>query len=282
MKKASIKLRERFLSKEKKILDMSIYDFNIDCAMGLDSDFAQTLRHDYWSVEDGLLILMGLEPSHILLDIEVLKSRRMDAVKCIESIGYFEHSARIGRVRLTEKEFDSYDSIGKDYKAWKTGDTVGDVWTPPADTDEIDDVFYRAGEQIELYFELWQRQEHEEQNPPKYYVQWAINKNLPIPWLATAKKIGFFSDIEIPTTWISATCNVLPNKSIEKLFNNKERSGLLNIIGALLELLKSPRPGRDTNSDVINELLENYPEKNGISKSNLENKFADAKRSLGN
>jgi hypothetical protein len=60
----------------------------------------------------------------------------------------------------------------------------------------------------------------------------------------------------------------------------RERRALLNIIGALVELIKSPRPGRDNDAAVIAELLENWQEKYGISERNLKAKFAEARRSL--
>lgn len=56
----------------------------------------------------------------------------------------------------------------------------------------------------------------------------------------------------------------------------------LNIIGVMLELIQSPRPGRNSNASIIDEMISNYGEKPGISKSTLENKFAEAKRSLEN
>lgn len=54
----------------------------------------------------------------------------------------------------------------------------------------------------------------------------------------------------------------------------------LNIIGALLELVRTPRDGRDSDAAVIRELIENYSDKPGISKTTLEAKFADARRRL--
>lgn len=54
----------------------------------------------------------------------------------------------------------------------------------------------------------------------------------------------------------------------------------LTIIGALLELVRNPRPGRDSDAAVIRELIENYSDKPGISKTTLEAKFADARRRL--
>ena len=54
----------------------------------------------------------------------------------------------------------------------------------------------------------------------------------------------------------------------------------LTIIGALLELVRTPRPGRDSDAAVIRELIDNYSDKPGISKTTLETKFADARRRL--
>jgi hypothetical protein len=54
----------------------------------------------------------------------------------------------------------------------------------------------------------------------------------------------------------------------------------LTIIGALLELVRTPRPGRDSDAAVIRELIDNYGDKPGISKTTLEAKFADARRRL--
>lgn len=54
----------------------------------------------------------------------------------------------------------------------------------------------------------------------------------------------------------------------------------LTIIGALLELVRTPRPGRDSDAAVIRELIDNYSDKPGISKTTLESKFAHARRRL--
>ena len=54
----------------------------------------------------------------------------------------------------------------------------------------------------------------------------------------------------------------------------------LHIIGALLELVRNPRPGRDSDAAVIRELIDNYADKPGISKTTLEMKFAEARRRL--
>ncbi len=60
-----------------------------------------------------------------------------------------------------------------------------------------------------------------------------------------------------------------------------------NIIGGLLALMlgKSPAGKRqsvfDNQAAIINALLANFPDKSGMAQRTLEEKFADAKRSLG-
>lgn len=65
-----------------------------------------------------------------------------------------------------------------------------------------------------------------------------------------------------------------------KALGARAETSYLTIIGALLELVRTPRKGRDSDAAVIRELIENYSEKPGISKSNLEAKFAEARRRL--
>ena len=51
--------------------------------------------------------------------------------------------------------------------------------------------------------------------------------------------------------------------------------------GAMLELLRNPRPGREeSDAAVIRELIDNYGDKPGISKTTLEARFAEARRRL--
>jgi hypothetical protein len=69
---------------------------------------------------------------------------------------------------------------------------------------------------------------------------------------------------------------------VDKALSNRERQTLMNTIAVLLEMIQTPKPGRNSEADVIREMLENYPEKQGISKRTLEEKFAAAKQSLNN
>ena len=69
----------------------------------------------------------------------------------------------------------------------------------------------------------------------------------------------------------------------EKPLGTRERDTLLTIIGALMELLQDYRPTRaDTSSQakIIVALLDNYGEKSGIKQRTLEDKFAEANKTL--
>lgn len=60
----------------------------------------------------------------------------------------------------------------------------------------------------------------------------------------------------------------------------KRETTYLNTIGALVELIQTPRPGRDSDAAVIREILDNYSERPGISKRTLEALFPQAKKRL--
>ena len=66
----------------------------------------------------------------------------------------------------------------------------------------------------------------------------------------------------------------------EKPLKVRQETTYLNIIAALLVFIKEPRPGRNSEAQIITELVENYREKKGISLRTLQEKFADAKRSF--
>lgn len=95
-----------------------------------------------------------------------------------------------------------------------------------------------------------------------------------------ASRLPSDSELVVRPASISGLVGKLQPPRVEKPLAAKERTNHLNVIGVLLELLRSPRPGRDTEAAIIKEMLENYPDKAGISKRNLETKFAEAKKSL--
>jgi hypothetical protein len=66
----------------------------------------------------------------------------------------------------------------------------------------------------------------------------------------------------------------------DKAISKNSESSYLNIIGVLVELILSHKPTRTSQARLIDEMIDNYSEKYGISKSNLEGKFALANKHL--
>jgi hypothetical protein len=73
-----------------------------------------------------------------------------------------------------------------------------------------------------------------------------------------------------------------PEQTKVDRLSDRERTSLLNVIAALVELVKNHRPGRETDAAVIRELVAGYGDKPGISESTLSRRFPEAKRSLDN
>lgn len=67
---------------------------------------------------------------------------------------------------------------------------------------------------------------------------------------------------------------------------SRERTTYANIIGGLLSLLLGQKANGDpissysSQAEIIADLVDRFPTANGISKSNLESKFADANRAI--
>jgi hypothetical protein len=81
----------------------------------------------------------------------------------------------------------------------------------------------------------------------------------------------------IEAWWCSARAG---KPTVQQGLSTREAATHLRIIGALLELIKTPKTNRDSNSAVIAEIVQNYGDKPGISARTLEKKFAEAKRTL--
>ena len=68
---------------------------------------------------------------------------------------------------------------------------------------------------------------------------------------------------------------------ITRPLHKRSQNALLAIIGALLETCKKPRARPISEAQLIEALVSSYGSVDGISVSNLQNRFAEAKRTLG-
>lgn len=139
---------------------------------------------------------------------------------------------------------------------------------------------------------------HPDSATPQFYFDWAERKNIEIYWLEAAKEYGHFENVnpfdyarnetakaKTAIAALTASESEIPSIAVdetntEKELEPRERLTLLNIIGVMLELLQSPKPGRTSDAAIIKEMIENYGEKPGIKQRTLQEKFPAAKRSL--
>ena len=76
------------------------------------------------------------------------------------------------------------------------------------------------------------------------------------------------------------------NKVQQDTLGGRERTTYENIIGGLLSLMLGQNDNGDplssyrSQAEIITDLVDRFPTANGISKSNLESKFADANRAI--
>jgi hypothetical protein len=68
------------------------------------------------------------------------------------------------------------------------------------------------------------------------------------------------------------------SRPVEKSLSKRERTSLLNIVGAMLAQLTA---GKDNDTTVITQAVIDFGTKDGISERKLQQVFAEAKRSLG-
>lgn len=61
---------------------------------------------------------------------------------------------------------------------------------------EDPDITKRFETEVERLWSIWKSGQHENYNPPKYYIEWALSKNIKINWLDYAKKQGLYNSSE--------------------------------------------------------------------------------------
>lgn len=108
------------------------------------------------------------------------------------------------------------------------------------------------------------------------FIGWVENNGFDYSAKFTRKEISrWLRENSLKSVYVFEAQTGAPDISSEKPLTTRERTNLLNIIGALLGLNGTKETA------IIAELLEKYPNTQGIKKRTLEEKFAEAKRVLG-
>jgi len=195
-----------------------------------------------------------------------------------------------GRIRL-------YGFFGRFVDAYKFGGSWRVGEEEPIEVNDDDDAFtfvpVGINEAIDLFREgFFQANILSEPDVNGHYwevddVSWADGTN-PKPDLKIAMDHIFMkrADVEkIKSEGKTPDAESVPEQKRHKVGGRAE-STYLNIIGGLLSLALGQKDNGDplssysSQAEIIADLVDRFPTANGISKSNLESKFAEAKRAI--
>lgn len=205
-------------------------------------------RLDHWTVQEGLLLLSGFDPKAIPLNEkgeiaipfvteERRKMREMSFIRRLDNLTPFKEMTEdlIGETRSTTMAWDIWQEHAQILRIWKSG------------------------------------AHNEERYPPKYFIEWAISKRLPIDWLDWAKAEGYYGNLPKKE----------PGTDSEKPLASKEKNNLLNLIGALQDLYwNAAHPGEEYKQTTMLAELERYKGFGGLSESQLKRTLPAAKKAI--
>lgn len=204
-------------------------------------------RLDHWTVQEGLLLLSGFDPKAIPLDEKgeisipyIVEERRaireMSFIRRLDNLTPFKEMTEdiIGVTRASSMAWDIRHEHAQILRIWKSG------------------------------------AHSEERYTPKYFIDWAISKRLPIDWLDWVKAEGYYG--ERPKEEES------PDADNGKDVSPKSEASYLNIIGSLAHLYwQAAHPGEKYTQATLIADLEKY-DFPGMGERTLKDKLTKAMR----
>ena len=232
------------MRKDKKILD----DNKIE-------SIKPWFQLDTWTVKEALLLMSDIDPTGADIEWE----GEIDAMP----------AGLVDGVNVSNALLLSEDSIFNDLPTLKEIENFDEFHTDEEFVEKVKrkmDKLEQAEIRLNGIKRIWDSGQHtDERYPIDYYLKWAREKNIDVRWLHLAEKKG-----------------LLKQKSEEtKPLDHRERTTFLNIIGALLEFIAGKSlGGSKKHPDFESEakLIDKFCEYGERGLSNLENKFAEAKK----
>jgi hypothetical protein len=103
------------------------------------------------------------------------------------------------------------------------------------------DIIRRLEKEVQRLLSIWESGQHENYNPPSYYIEWALSKKIKIAWLDYAEKQGLYKSPESKNL-----------ASISPLAYETDLLKLLNL--AVLEFF-NPRRACDAKKEEVTQWL---------------------------
>ena len=101
---------------------------------------------------------------------------------------------------------------------------------------EDPDITKRFEKEVERLWSFWKSGPHENHNPPKYYIEWALSKNIKIHWLDYATQKGLLGTEELNVN------KILKAESIDKPLSTRTENNYLRLIMTLANGIKGFDP----------------------------------------
>ncbi len=219
---------------------------------------------DHWTVEEALILLAGFSPKHIPLDEDgrVNIPLYFDEDPWADGGAILHKEVAGKRVMLSRiRRLDGLDLFGK-FTFQILG--VSRIASISADLSFLHNSLLR----------IWKSGSHTESRyPPKYFIDWAVSKKVPVRWLDWAKAEGYYG--ERPKE------GGVQDMGNGKDVSPKSEAAYLNIIGALGELYWSAaHPGQEYSQAALLAALKPYEGFAGMSERNLKDKLTKAIRAI--
>lgn len=128
----------------------------IEQQKGIPVLIAKWLRHDTWSADEAMLLLVGLDPVGTIIEVsESISGRKVQYVEIAYGL-------------------DAVESAPLSYLEEEGGDELRELQQLTA--------------QWRNLWSLWSSGQHQPRNSPVYYLEWARSKGYAVPWLAWAEQ----------------------------------------------------------------------------------------------
>jgi len=190
------------------------------------------LRHDTWTQDEGLILLLGLDPRGTIIEPSNwvgMKNERLDEIAQAKFLDGRNINLAIWHAIFNHLK--PNDIAGIDDKL--SENVKRELWDLSESYRKMKVIFESGG--------------HPVRNKPDFYVQWALDKKFKVPWIEEYKKNDKFDEGNTVTT-----------KENDSTNNETSPLGGTNFTKALDEI--APQPQVEINSDrLLSELFDAVP-----------------------
>jgi hypothetical protein len=214
-------------------------------------------KFDNWTVSDAMIILCGYDAKTIPLDAD--ERPQFSNMR----------TSRLGELDFQERR--DLDLVRRLDGLSPLAQRTLELLNEPL----IDSIMFDFEFAYQKMRKIWDSGTHAEgRYPPKYFIDWAVSKEVEIEWLDWARAEGYYG----------AGLSTVSLKAADEQPGNlatKSEAAYLNIIGALTQLYwAAAHPGKDYSQSSLLAELSKFEGYAGLSERNLKDKLTKAMRAI--